>query len=202
MDISGTLIFLSDVNNVSVIHCKYYFTLRCGHIPIGQFTVGGGVKLLQWGEKNLNGFFLFLFNILPVHNVFVLTNIDKNDISIRILKKCLKMKLKVQAYIRINPVLDINTAKRNGSCANWDILWKDLAQAAMIKVSELPKVLSDNIIKWHVDGSSYRAIIKTLNIPVSTTGLIICRWKIHGTTTTEIVSGQVSHTRFHDALSD
>lgn len=67
------------------------------------------------------------------------------------------MKLKVQAYIRINPVLDINTAKRNGSCANWDIVWKDLAQAAMIKVSELPKVLSDNIIKWHVDGSSYRS---------------------------------------------
>ena len=51
------------------------------------------------------------------------------------------------------------------------------------KVKELPKVLRDNIIEQYSNGKRYRAITKTTNSPVTTIGPIICKCKIHGTTT-------------------
>lgn len=48
-------------------------------------------------------------------------------------------------------------------------------------VKEFPKVLGENIKEHTKKKKSSRA--KTLNMLVGTIGLIICKWKIHGTTT-------------------
>lgn len=54
----------------------------------------------------------------------------------------------------------------------------------MIKVKDLPKVFRDRMIK-----QPYSAIAKTLNISASTTGTIICRWKVHITTSNNSCTG-------------
>lgn len=63
--------------------------------------------------------------------------------------------------------------------------------AIMVKVKEHRKVLTENgywsTLKW----KRYRAIAQILNFPVSATASIICRQKVHCTTTT------VCNTRFH-----
>lgn len=72
--------------------------------------------------------------------------------------------------------------------------------AIIVKAKELPKVLRDKIIKQH-SNVSCRAIAKNLNIPVSTNGSKICRWKVNGTPINSPRTGD-RLTRFHNALSD
>lgn len=69
-------------------------------------------------------------------------------------------------------------------------------------VKELPKVIRDNIIKKQLNGKSYRAIAKTLNIPVSTIGSIISRWKVHGTTNNHLWTGAPNKISQHAFAND
>ena len=52
----------------------------------------------------------------------------------------------------------------------------------MIRGKELSQNLCNKTVEQHRKGKGYRLIPQLLNVPISTTGAIICKWKQHHST--------------------